>query len=104
MKSTRYNRALAAVVAAVYVVAILFSAAVILSHAGHIHDHHGAGGACQTCVHITAAGNLLKTVGTAAMVAAAAVGLRFGVVLLARRAPKQAVLSGLVGLKVRLNN
>jgi hypothetical protein len=97
-------RLVALLVCVLFITASLLSAVYILSNADHTHDHNGPGGACETCIHITSAENLLKQIGTAVIAAAIFFGLRIGFISIIKTTSIRSTLFSLVELKVRLNN
>ena len=70
----------------------------------HAHDHDGPGSSCATCMHMQAAGNLMKTMSMAVVAAVVFFGCLFGALCHFRPAYQATGLSTLVALKVRLNN
>jgi preprotein translocase subunit SecG len=94
----------ALLVCALFITASLISVVYIVSNADHTHDHNGSGGACETCIHITSAANLLKQIGTALTAAVIVFGLPLGLLSNVKTPSVRSDLLSLVGLKVRLNN
>jgi hypothetical protein len=76
----------------------------IAENENHIHDHSGAGGACSTCVHISAAEKVINALGTVTATAA----ISFAVCVFACHITKSSVtsrgLNSLFSLRVKLNN
>jgi len=86
------------------ITASMFSAAYMMAHAGHDHDHNGAGETCAVCAEIQAAGNLLKQMGAAVCGASFALACLFSI-----KAALCAISSSFpfqtpVDLKTRMNN
>jgi hypothetical protein len=86
------------------VLVLTVSVGFIAENENHTHDHSGAGGACSTCVHISAAEKVINALGTATATAAIA----FAVCVFACHITKSSVsnrgLNSLFSLKVKLNN
>jgi hypothetical protein len=97
-------RRIALLVCIIFIAASLLSAAFILTHANHAHDHAGPDGSCATCAHVMAAGNLLRTVGIAVAMAALSFGTHYAVSSALKHIASESVLPTLVSLKVQLNN
>lgn len=87
-----------------FVAASLLSAAYILTHANHIHDHDGPSGGCATCMHLQLSENLLRQLSAAIVAAAAAVGGLYGILFSHKTPILHNGFSTPVTLKVRLNN
>jgi hypothetical protein len=88
-----------------FVAASLLSAAFILTHVRHEHDHNGPTGSCAACTSISVALDVLRTISAAAPGGAiVAFAMLLGVYVLLRfGAPRRGVFT-LVNLKIRLNN
>jgi hypothetical protein len=97
-------RLIALLLCVCFIAAVLLSAAFILTHANHAHDHDGPGGSCVTCACISLAQNVLKSLFTAALGAAAALAYLFAVCALLASAVSRTDRYSLVSLKIRLNN
>jgi hypothetical protein len=96
-------RLIAVLLCVCFIAAVLLSAAFILTHTRHEHDHDGPGGACAVCAHISSARNVLKSLFTAAAGGGGAACLFAVYAFLASAAPRTDRAS-LVRLKIRLNN
>ncbi|MEL7609790.1 MAG: hypothetical protein AAGU74_09820 [Bacillota bacterium] len=103
-KRQKTGRLVALIVCAFFFICTFLSFAYILIHADHVHDHDGPDGGCATCIHITAAKNLLKTVGAAVSAAAVSLGNAFVVVSALRLIGFYVDCRSLFALKVRLNS
>ncbi|MDR3148981.1 MAG: hypothetical protein LBT88_03040 [Oscillospiraceae bacterium] len=96
---------LAALALCIILIAVsLFSAAYIFVHADHIHDHNGTGGSCATCAHISAAGNLLKSLFTAITGAVSILGGLYAVLSILKLTVSYRGSTTLVSLNIRSNN
>jgi hypothetical protein len=87
-----------------FITASLLSAAFILTHANHEHDHNGADGSCATCTNMMAAGNLLKQLSTPLAGSALGLGSLLAVLSALEHISCHISFYTLVSLKVRLNN
>jgi hypothetical protein len=97
-------RLIAVLLCLCFLATLVLSAAFIVTHANHEHDHNGAGGDCATCAHISAAGNLLKTDSAAVALLTVTFGAGFTARLILPAARLAIADSTLISLKVRLNN
>ena len=103
-KTQTARKAAALVLCALLVLAFLFSAAFLSSHAGHAHDHNGPGGACATCLQLAAAGHVLKLFSAVLLAAGLAPGALRRAVFAGATVTGDGEFSTPVALKVRLNN
>ncbi|GHV48967.1 hypothetical protein FACS189499_09500 [Clostridia bacterium] len=103
-KRQKTARFIAVLVCVLFVAALALSAAFIVTHESHIHDHNGADGGCATCAHISAAENLLKTIAAAVAVSSVALGAMFAALLTVMVTWLGIADYTLIGLKVRINN
>jgi disulfide bond formation protein DsbB len=87
-----------------FIAATLLSAAFVLTHAHHVHDHHGPDGSCATCSQVMAAGAVLKTLGRAVTAAALALGLHHAVTSTSKPVLSNPVSLSPISLKVRMNH
>jgi len=86
-----------------FVAASLLSQAIILTHAGHEHDHFGSGGECAVCTYIQNAEALRRQFGAvSSVVVTALVGLFAIATLLCCAVAFRSATP--VYLKIRLNN
>ena len=97
-------RLIALVICAVFIAGALLSSVFIFTHINHEHDHNTPDGGCATCVHISAAENLSKSLSTAMAMAVAAIGGLSGIRSVLEIGGTQFALPSLVILKIRLNN
>jgi hypothetical protein len=87
----------------VFVLVMLLSAAFILTHSDHEHDHNGSGGTCATCAQLHIAQNLLKNIASLILVLAA-LNVFFTPAKIIHVFSRKIENYTLVSLKVRLNN
>ena len=86
-----------------FLLASLLSQALMLTHAGHGHDHYGPDGECAICAHISKAETLRRQFGAAGgVVSMALVGMFAMAAFLCCAFALRFTTS--VHLKIRLNN
>jgi len=98
------KRSIALAVCVFFIAASILSAAFVLTHAGHTHDHNGTGGSCAACVHIAAAENLLKSISAALAGAAIIYGGLSAALSVLKPGSFFTDFYTLVHLKIRSNN
>lgn len=84
--------------------ASFLSAAFILTHANHEHDHEGPNGTCATCIHLAVAENSLKLLSAAIVSRVFSFVICSSVSFCLKPFAPCIDLFTLVSLKVRLNN
>ncbi|MCL2818054.1 MAG: hypothetical protein FWD39_06700 [Clostridiales bacterium] len=87
-----------------FIIVLLLSEAVLLTHVNHEHDHLGANAKCATCAYLTAAGNLLKSLFAALAGAALTFGCFSAIFPVFKSAGFHTGFPTLIRLKTRLNN
>jgi fucose 4-O-acetylase-like acetyltransferase len=97
-------RRIALLLCVFFIVASVLSAAYILAHVNHHHDHYGPDGSCAVCAQLTAAVHTLKIISVVTACAALLFGGAFAALSVLRSAGLQAGFVTPVRLKVRLNN
>jgi hypothetical protein len=86
------------------VLVLTVSVGFIAENENHIHDHNGAGGACSTCVHISAAEKVINALGMATATAATAIAVCVFAYHITKSSVTNRGLNSLFSLKVKLNN
>ena len=95
---------IALIICVYFIVTFFLSAAFVLTHANHEHDHEGPNGTCATCIHLAAVENSLKQLSTAIVASVLAFVLCISISFCFNLSAPYVVLFTLVTLKVRLNN
>ncbi|MDR0858300.1 MAG: hypothetical protein LBN97_04645 [Oscillospiraceae bacterium] len=103
-KRRKTARLLAAFICVCFVAALVLASAFIVVHGNHEHDTNGTDGACAVCACVSAAGNLLKAVSSAAAVCVFAFGAIFAALRLLKSLRLDFAVSTLTSVKIRLNN
>ncbi|MCL2152724.1 MAG: hypothetical protein FWH57_07190 [Oscillospiraceae bacterium] len=98
------KRLIALAICVLFIAGSLLSAAFIFTHIHHEHDHNAPNGGCTTCVHISAAENLLKSLSAALAGAALIIECFSAIRSLLKPVSLNTGFFTLIHLKVRLNN
>ena len=87
-----------------FIVISLLSEAFILTHADHVHDHNGAGGACTTCAQIQNTDNILRQLGTAVISGFIVLAGLYAVAAIGKGVCSNIAVLTPVASKIRMNN
>ena len=103
-KQQSAKRLIALLVCVLFIAGAILSTIFIFTHINHEHDPNGPAGGCVTCVHLTAAENLLKHLSAAIAGAALIFGCFSAIRSIFNQVNSHTGFFTLVCLKVRLNN